>query len=113
MVAGIPSPHVRERWRKAATEGIQADDLQPSIARLVEMVERMDHALQGGPWLAGDAYSLADIDMAPFVQRLVRIELFHLVTQRPRVSDWYERISGRPAYRSAMPPAGSEGTRVA
>ena len=113
LVAAIPDPHVRERWRKAATEGIQPDDLQPSVARLVEMVERMDHALQGGPWLAGDAYSLADIDTAPFVQRLVRIELFDLVTQRPRVSEWYERISARPAYRSAMPPVGSEGTRVA
>ena len=100
---------MRARWRKAATGGIAADDLKRSIARLTEMVERMDRALQDAPWLAGGEFSLADIDIAPFVQRLVRIDLFGLVEARPRVNDWYARITTRPAYASAMPPAGSEG----
>mgnify|MGYP001598017507 CR=1 FL=1 len=104
----IPNPHIRARWRKAATGGIAADDLKRSIARLTEMVERMDRALQDAPWLAGDEYSLADIDIAPFVQRLVRVDLFGLVAARPRVNDWYARMTSRPAYASAMPPAGSE-----
>ena len=105
----IPNPHIRARWRKAATGGIAADDLKPSIAHLTEMVERMDRALQDAPWLAGDEYSLADIDIAPFVQRLVRVDLFGLVAARPRMNDWYVRMTSRPAYASAMPPAGSEG----
>lgn len=105
----IPNPHVRERWRKAATQGISSDELRPSIERLADMVARMDRALTQGPWLAGDEYSLADVDIAPFVQRMVRIDLFHLVQARPRVADWYARISARPAYHQAMPPAGSEG----
>jgi glutathione S-transferase len=109
----IPDARVRARWRKAATGGISADDLKPSIARLTEMVERMDRALQDAPWLAGVEYSLADIDIAPFVQRLVRIDLFGLVAARPRVNDWYARITSRPAYASAMPPAGSEGGQPA
>jgi glutathione S-transferase len=109
----IPDPHIRARWRKAATGGIAADDLKPSIARLTEMVERMDRALQHAPWLAGDDYSLADIDIAPFVQRLVRINLFSLVTARALVNDWYARMTSRPAYASAMPPAGSEGGQPA
>ncbi|TAK72705.1 MAG: hypothetical protein EPO19_00825 [Betaproteobacteria bacterium] len=109
----IPEARVRARWRKAATGGISADDLKPSIARLTEMVERMDRALQDAPWLAGDEYSLADIDIAPFVQRLVRIDLFGLVAARPRVNDWYARMTSRPAYASAMPPSGSEGGQAA
>ena len=56
-------------------------------------------------------YSLADIDIAPFVHRLIRVELFYLVEARPRVADWYARISARPAYAQAIPPAGSEGTQ--
>ena len=95
------------------TDGISADDLKPSIARLTEMVERMDRALQDAPWLAGGEYSLADIDIAPFVQRLVRVDLFGLVAARPRVTDWYARMTSRPAYASAMPPAGSEGSQPA
>ncbi|OFZ98698.1 MAG: hypothetical protein A3H35_08090 [Betaproteobacteria bacterium RIFCSPLOWO2_02_FULL_62_17] len=109
MVARIPDPKVRERWTRAVTAGISAADLQPAIDRLTGMVERMDKALAQGPWLAGDAYSLADIDIAPFVHRLNRVDLFYLVEARPRVKDWYARISSRPAFAAAIPPAGSEG----
>jgi glutathione S-transferase len=109
----IPNAGMRARWRKAATGGISADDLKPSITRLTEMVERMDRALQDAPWLAGAEYSLADIDIAPFVQRLVRVDLFGPVAARPRVNDWYARMTSRTAYASAMPPAGSEGSQPA
>lgn len=110
MIERIPDPHIRARWHKAATVGISAQDMAASIRRLEDMVERMDQALASGPWLAGSSYSLADIDIAPFVQRLVRVELFHLVEARPRVFDWYQRMRARPAYAQAMPPPGSEGT---
>lgn len=113
MVEKIPNPGVRARWKRAATEGIRPEELAPSIAQLAEMAERMDQSLKDGPWLAGETYSLADIDVAPFVQRLVRVELFHLVESRPRVADWYARITARPAYRKAMPAPGSEGTQPA
>lgn len=113
MIERIPNPGVRARWKRAATEGIAPGELAPSIAQLAEMAERMDAALAEGPWLAGQDYSLADIDVAPYVQRLVRVELFHLVESRPRVADWYARITARPAYAKAMPPAGSEGTQPA
>ena len=104
---------MRARWRKAATGGIAADDLKPSIARLTEMVERIDRALEDAPRLAGEEVSLADIDIAPFVQRLVRIDLSGLVAARPRVNDWYARVTSRPAYAGAIPPAGSEGGQPA
>lgn len=113
MIARIPNPDVRARWKRAATLGITAHDLEPSIAQLTEMARRMDEALARGPWLAGASYTLADIDVAPFVQRLVRVDLFHLVESRPRVADWYTRLTARPAYRKAMPEAGSEGRQPA
>ena len=109
MIAQIPDPHIRSRWQRAAGGGFSAQDLAPSLAQLAEMLERMDAALTQGPWLVGEQISLADLDIAPFVQRLVRIDLFPAVQARPRVLDWYERISARPAYAAAMPPAGSEG----
>jgi glutathione S-transferase len=109
MISRIPDLHIRSRWQRAAGAGFTAQDLAPSLARLGEMLERMDASLAHGPWLAGGQLSLADLDIAPFVQRLVRIDMFPAVQARPRVLDWYERISARPAYAAAMPPAGSEG----
>lgn len=111
MVAKIPDPKVRERWTHAVTKGISAADLRPSIDRLDGMIERMDRSLSDGPWLAGDEYSLADIDIVPFVHRLIRCELFHLVEARPRVADWYARISSRAAFQKAIPAAGTEGVQ--
>jgi len=110
MIERIPDAHIRQRWHKAATTGITAAELAPSIAQLKDMVARMDQALAEGPWLAGEQLTLADLDIAPFVQRLVRIDLFGEVEARPRVFDWYTRLSARPAYQAAMPPPGSEGS---
>jgi glutathione S-transferase len=110
MIEKIPNPHIQARWRRAATTGIAPQDLAPSHAQLKAMVERMDQALQGHKWLCGDTLTLADLDIAPFVQRLVRIDLFHWVEQHPRVLAWFHQIRSRPAYKRAMPEPGSEGT---
>lgn len=47
------------------------------------------------------------------VQRLVRIDLLDLVAARRRVNEWYARMTSRPAYARAIPPAGSEGGQPA
>jgi glutathione S-transferase len=75
------------------------------------MVARMAHALEHQPGLCGEQLTLADIDIAPFGQRLVRIDLFHLVESQPNVLGWFERIRARAAYTLAMPEPGSEGTQ--
>lgn len=111
MIERIPDPRIQARWRLAATEGISPNDLAPSHALLNDMVQRMAHALAHQPWLCGEQLTLADIDIAPFVQRLVRIDLFHLVQAQPRVLDWYTRIRARTAYPLAMPEPGSEGVQ--
>jgi len=104
QVARIPDPHIRWRWERAATTGISAQDMAPSVEQLIAMVARLDDALRDGPWLAGASLSLADLDIAPFVQRLHVIELFDHVQARPRVREWFDRLRSRPAYARAMPP---------
>ena len=105
----IPNIQIRDRWLLAATKGISQKDLLPSLKFLEDMVLRMNNALSHQKWLCGDQLTLADIDIAPFVQRLVRIDLFHLLELHPPVLDWFNRIKSRKAYKTAMPEAGSEG----
>jgi len=109
LIKRIPNRQIRDRWMLAATKGIGQQDLLPSLQILEDMVSRMNHALSHQQWLCGDQLTLADIEIAPFVQRLVRIDLFHWVQSHPPVLDWFHRINSRNAYQSAMPQAGSEG----
>ncbi len=109
FIKKIPNPQIRDRWMLAATQGISQQDLIASHHILEEMVTRMNTALSHQQWLCGDQLTLADLEIAPFVQRLVRIDLFHWVQSHPPVLDWFHRIKSRTAFKTAMPQAGSEG----
>ncbi|MGH7184799.1 MAG: glutathione S-transferase family protein, partial [Pseudomonadota bacterium] len=55
---------------------------------------------EGGPWLAGAQFSLADINMAPYVARMEYLNLIDLwMRARPRTEAWWRRIKQRPSFR--------------
>jgi glutathione S-transferase len=63
----------------------------------------MEKALAGDAWLAGPDYSLADINLMPYVARLEYLGLLDLWTsERPRVMEWWARARARPAFRQAI-----------
>ena len=62
----------------------------------------MEEALDDGPWLAGESFSLADIALTPYLDRLNRLGLSPMWTRaRPRLTDWFARIRARPSYDRA------------
>jgi glutathione S-transferase len=102
IAARMPNRETAARWLKAAREGFSHAEIQLSLARLAASLDRMEAALDQGPWLAGEDYSLADIDMAPFVHRLATLGEMRMIGARVHVADWYSRISARPAFAQAM-----------
>jgi glutathione S-transferase len=63
----------------------------------------MESALARQPWLAGDRFSLAEIGVIPYVNRLDMLQLSPLWTEsRPRLTDWWQRIKARPGFHEAM-----------
>ena len=66
--------------------------------------------LRRGPWLAGEDYSLADVDMAPFVHRIASLGEGALIEARPGVADWYRRMRARKAFVAAITASGSAGS---
>ena len=62
----------------------------------------MEETLREVPWLAGDGHSLADIDVIPYLWRLSNLQLDVLRARLPRVTDWFGRVTARPAFRSAI-----------
>ena len=92
-------------YRRMGPTGFSAADVAASVEQLNATLDRMESALSRGPWLLGEMYSLADIVVAPLVDRMVDLGLGDLpgATRRPGVDAWRARIAERPAYQRAFP----------
>ncbi len=64
---------------------------------------RIEARLDGFPWFAGQSFSLADIAISPFIDRLEWLGYMGMWSARPAIEDWIRRMKARPAYREAMP----------
>lgn len=98
----MPNPTTAERWLKAAGPGFSEAEIRADLDRLADMLDRIEIELETGPWLAGDIYSLADVNMAPFVHRLVVLGHGAMVKARPRAAHWYRRVAARPAFQTGI-----------
>jgi glutathione S-transferase len=99
----IPTRERRERWRRVAREGFSEKEFEAAYEKMEKTFEKMQVALSEGPWLVGKTYSLADIAMVPFVERMLDLRREALRPARfPAVQDWVKRIISRPAYDKAF-----------
>ena len=98
----MPNRETAERWLKAAGAGFVPAEIEADLARLADMLDRTEAALAAHPWLAGTSYSLADINMVPFVHRLVVLGHRDMLAKRPRAAGWYERVASRPAVQTGI-----------
>jgi glutathione S-transferase len=65
----------------------------------------MNDALAKGPWLVGEQYTLADIIVAPLIDRMADLGYADIWEEKfPRVTDWYERVQARPAFQATFYP---------
>ena len=59
----------------------------------------------GGPWLAGDDYTLADVSWVVILDRLVEADwdtLFWAAGRRPLVAEYWARLCARSSYAAAI-----------
>lgn len=99
----IPSKERQESWRRVARRPYTDDERDGARAKLIALLDRMETALAQTGWLAGDAYSIADIAAVPFVKRIEEEIAPDQVCDRshPRVSAWWTAIQNRPAFARA------------
>jgi glutathione S-transferase len=61
-----------------------------------------DAALAGREWLAGDALSLADISLAPYLASLPMIGAEHVLAGLTHLGAWWERLRSRESVAGAI-----------
>lgn len=99
----IPSKERQQAWIRAARKPYTEEERAEARGKLVEMVGRMEQALQETAWLAGARYSIADIALVPFVKRIEEEIAPDVLTaqKHPRVTAWWQAIQARPAFARA------------
>jgi glutathione S-transferase len=98
----VPDPDRRRSWLKARTQGTPVAEIEESYRRVVTGVERIEKTLRQHKWIAGNSYSLADIDLLNFYGFQsywppAWIKALTSETMTPATCDWLERLWERPA----------------
>lgn len=91
-------------YRRMGPQGFVPEEIAASLDQLSLAIRRMDDALSRSHWIGGDAFGLADVVIAPTVDRLDDLGLASVWKDRPRVAEWYARLKARPSYSAAFYP---------
>ncbi len=99
-----PNRDIRIRMVRRAEQGVSAEEEDTAYANLEDLLDRMEATLAVGPWLLGTDFTLADIAMAPYVNRVEVLKRPEIVAEavRPRVAEWWGRIQARPGFQEAF-----------
>jgi glutathione S-transferase len=84
--------------------GIEAPGAGEHIRLYDSYLHKMEDGLRHSAWLVGNAFSMADIAMAPYVNRLAALAMEPLWQggRLPRVEDWFTRVRARPTFGPAF-----------
>lgn len=104
IAQGHPNPELRARMVRRAEQGVSPEEEAAAYRALAAMVDWMEQSLSEGAWLAGGEFSLADIAMAPYANRIEVLAHPEILgtSAHPRVADWWARIQARPGFKQAF-----------
>jgi glutathione S-transferase len=103
LMERIPLPDQRKKWR-AARSGFSEADLANATDKIVQAVDKVEKQLVQTPWLAGDDYTLADINFYSMCGMMVErmFPELAIASRCPRLVAWREKINARPAVARAL-----------
>jgi len=101
-------PLRREFFRTMSRHGFDDSEIEAALENTRKTVERMAAALDNTAWLAGDSFSLADIVMAPLIDRMDDLGFAGIWADLGTVKDWFARIKARKSFGQAF----YKGTRL-
>jgi len=106
VIARIPLKDHRDKYRQIAGGGFSEAEFEDAYAKMDYLFAKAEAALVKGPWLVGEQFTLADINMLPFLTQFggYRPELLD-GNSYPRTKEWHERCLARPAVVKTYSPS--------
>lgn len=91
-------------YTRMGQDGFSEYEMQKAIDDIKLTVDRMEEALSAkGPWLMGEQFTIADICVAPLIDRMEDLGYEDLWEgSHPKVTDWLARLKERPSYATAF-----------
>jgi glutathione S-transferase len=103
LLERIPLHEQREKWRTARS-GFSDSDLANATRKVAVAVDKVEQQLGLTAWLAGEMFTLADINFFSHCGMMVQ-RLFPEIgveTRAPRLLEWAQRMRERPGVKAAL-----------
>jgi len=103
FLAKTPDPDWGRRKREWLELGFNGPEVVKAVMTYEKLLNDMDAALAENDWLASDSFSLADIGVVPYVNRLDMLSMLApWPPRRPRVTGWFNRMKARASFDPAI-----------
>lgn len=103
LMERIPLPDQRTKWRTARS-GFSEKDLAHATEKILYAVDKVETQLGKTTWIAGNDYTLADINFFSYcgvsIERM--FPEMEIGRRCPRLTEWGERMRARPAVKRAL-----------
>jgi glutathione S-transferase len=101
-IAKSPLTRRVEYKRSVIEHGLDSEFVADALAHHNKLLAWMSDSLNGGRYLAGDAFSIAECAVIPYLLRLELLKLSALWDGYPAIADWWGRMRARPSVTAAI-----------
>jgi glutathione S-transferase len=101
-IAKSPLKRRVEYKRSVIEHGLDSEFVADALAQHNRLLAWMADSLKGSRYLAGDAFSIAECAVIPYLLRLELLKLSALWDGYPAIADWWVRMRGRPSVTAAI-----------
>jgi glutathione S-transferase len=108
FLASTPEFSVTSDWKSQKDGfiryGFEAPGATEKIKLYDSYLSKMEQALNGSDWLVNNEFTIADVAMTPYVNRLDMMNMSGMWEhgRLPRVTDWFARIKERPTFHKNL-----------
>jgi glutathione S-transferase len=93
----------RAEYKRSVIEhGLDSEYVGDALAQHRKLLSWMAEDLKRSPYLAGDAFSLAECAVIPYILRLELLKLAGMWADYPMIADWWARVRERATVKAAI-----------